>query len=780
MYFRHFFITIIFFIFLTSPVLVYAQVSGKEAEQLDFAQGLLSRGMYDMAILQYRKFISDHPNSPSLQEAYLSLGEGYFLSQEFDKAVDTFNQFKQLYPGSDQLPMSVLRLGQIDIQQKKYDEALKELTSIDAQKTLKGQMLQSFDFYSARAYAAKGDEANALDFFQKSAQVQGAGSFTAYAYQEIGKIQVQNRHYKEAMDAYSKAMQLTEDNSLKGELTYNLAEAQFLSGLYPDAIKGFGQVLEEYSGSGLTPSALANLLLAYYNLGQYEQLLGEYRKDWPKFKEDSAYFPIHFAAVLAYIELKEYDQANTLLDRMLAFAVLKPQERAKIFIKKADILIRQKKFKDGLSLLEAYSSQNTGNPDENLFLKAQAFYGLGDFDQAFNFYENVYLNFPASRFFKASLLGQAHSRRETGRFKESEVLFLKYVDLADQPGLKSEALYDAVTTSVKAQDLGGIINSAMGYLKAFPAGEHYSEVLLDLADGYGKNNQPQEAVDLLKGYLALPQSSQQPNAAYFLLGFNQQVLGNSDEALAAYKQVDQQKQDGKFYVAALKNVAIIYLNQKNFDQAKSYFDRMISASASNELQIKTYIWVCNEYLKEQKFNDVLRIASRAEKFFSPRDLLEIKYFEAEALRGLGRCDGAVKDYDEVTASAQKDAYTGSAHIGHGLCLESSQKFDEAKKEFQKSLDENADDPTVTVHARFEMADLDVLQGNFEEALKIYLLVAAIYDDDYYCSQSLLKGGQIAERLGRKADAVKMYAEILDKYKKSAAGHDAAERLRLLK
>ena len=92
---------------------------------MDFAQGLLSRGMYDMAILQYQKFISDYPHSPSLQEAYLSLGEGYFLSQDFNKAVDTFNQFNQLYPHSDQLPVSLLRLGQIDIQQKKYDEALK-------------------------------------------------------------------------------------------------------------------------------------------------------------------------------------------------------------------------------------------------------------------------------------------------------------------------------------------------------------------------------------------------------------------------------------------------------------------------------------------------------------------------------------------------------------------------------------------------------------------------------------------------------------------------------
>src|SRR5450432_2660566 len=107
---RPIFIVGIFLFVLNSSTIIYAQDSIKESEQLDFAQGLLSRGMYDMAISQYQKFISDYPHSPSLQEAYLSLGEGYFLSQDFNKAVDVFNQFTQLFPHSDQLPVSLLRL----------------------------------------------------------------------------------------------------------------------------------------------------------------------------------------------------------------------------------------------------------------------------------------------------------------------------------------------------------------------------------------------------------------------------------------------------------------------------------------------------------------------------------------------------------------------------------------------------------------------------------------------------------------------------------------------
>jgi tetratricopeptide (TPR) repeat protein len=741
------FVVLLLAMTLLCPARIDAQVPVKASEQLDFVQGLLSRGMYDMAILQCQKFIADNPRSTFLQEAYLSLGEGYFLSQDFKKAVDTFNQFNQLYPHSKQLPVSLLRLGQINIQQKKYDEVLKELTSIDAQKELKGTMLQSFDFYTAQAYLGKADIALALDYFQKAAQVQGASCATAaYAFKEAGKIDAQNGHYSEAMDMYAKSMHLAQDDSLKGELTYRIAQAQFLSGQYADAIKGFGQVLDRYSNLGLP---------------------------------QDAYFSIHFAEARAYIELKEYDQANALLNRVLAFSTLKSQERAKIFIKKADILIREGKYKDGLALLDAYSSENTNDADETFFLKAQGYYGLRDFDRAFIFFENVYLNFPSSRFLKAALLGQAHARWETGRFKESEILFLKYYNIQDDPDLKSDALYDAVMMAVEAEDVSGVLSSAQEYLKVFPKGKQYSDVLFILADYHGKNNQPQEAVNLLRGYLAGGQV-QRPNWAYFLLGYNQQLLGNSDQALKAYAQVDGHQEKGEFYPGALKNMAIIYLSQENDDQARIYFDRLINQADQNDLQIKTYIWVCNEYLKEQEFDDVLRIAAQAEKHFPLKDLLEIKYFKAEALRGQGSCDEAVKNYCFVTSSTRKNAYTGRAHIGDGLCLTGLKKFDLAKQEFQKSLDENADDSTVTLRARFEIANLEASQGNFNEALKFYLLVATIYDDGYYCSESLLRAAKIFERLQRKADALKMYSEILDKYKNSTAALYAKGRIRLLK
>ncbi len=47
------------------------------------------------------------------------------------------------------------------------------------------------------------------------------------------------------------------------------------------------------------------------------------RKTPTRIKDDETYFPVHYAAVMAYIELKKYDQANSLLDHMLCLCLIK-------------------------------------------------------------------------------------------------------------------------------------------------------------------------------------------------------------------------------------------------------------------------------------------------------------------------------------------------------------------------------------------------------------------------------------------------------------------------
>lgn len=757
--------TVCFSLSLISPL--QAQVTeGEETEQMDFAHGLLERGLYDMASAEYQKFITAHPGSAYIQEAVLAIGESYFLAKDFPKAIEAFNQFKRQYPDSDKYPSALLRLGQVYISQKNFDEALKELTSMDADPRLKGQFLQSFHFYKGKIYLEKKDSVKALEYFEKASQIAEASAYTANAYEQIAEIHISSSQYEKAIEAYSKAIPSTRDESLKGYFIYKLGESYFLAGKYQEATGQFQQILTQYPNYEVVREAVTNLLAAYFNLNQYDQVASEYQHHASFIKEEEPYFNIHLTAVKALVELKKYDEALALLDKINFFPGLKDEEKRAIILTKADVLIKQKKYQEGVTLLEGALPGNADDRDNIFFIKAQGYFGLGNFEKASTFFQDVSANHASSSFAQASLLGAAHAREKMGNYKEAGEFFLKYYQLEKNETLRSEALYDAALMSVKLNELAVAAERAKEYAKTFPGGTFYEPSILLLADVYNKSNQSDKAVTLLKDYLTHPEQIQRPDAVNFLLGYSQQFSGQPEEALNMYAQVAINKDDPKFYISSLKNMAGIFLNQGKEAEAAGVFDRLITDVEHNTLDLKTYLWVCEAFLKDKKFQDILRITKKAEGVFPNDGKSALAYFKAEAYRGLNERENALKFYDIALSSAQ-NTYSGGAHIGKGLCLTEVEKLDEARSEFQKAIDKNPDDFTVTLRARFELAKIADEQKNPEEALKFYLLIGTIYEDNEYVPESLLRAAKILDSLNRKEESLKIYQDIVAEYPDSS-------------
>jgi TolA-binding protein len=112
-------------------------------------------------------------------------------------------------------------------------------------------------------------------------------------------------------------------------------------------------------------------------------------------------------------------------------------------------------------------------------------------------------------------------------------------------------------------------------------------------------------------------------------------------------------------------------------------------------------------------------------------------------------------------------------------LISLKDLDAAREEFETAILENPDDSTVTIRARFEMAHLEKMSGDPEKASKLYMLVAILYNDKYYCSEALFRAGEIFAERGNKEKAVKTFQEIVNTYKDSHVFEKAKEKLKVL-
>jgi TolA-binding protein len=98
-------------------------------------------------------------------------------------------------------------------------------------------------------------------------------------------------------------------------------------------------------------------------------------------------------------------------------------------------------------------------------------------------------------------------------------------------------------------------------------------------------------------------------------------------------------------------------------------------------------------------------------------------------------------------------------------------------EFQAAMTESPEDNTVTMRARFEIADAQRLKGNLEEAYKTYMLVAILYDNEQYTSEALFQAGEIFTKLGKNDEAKKAYQEVVNSTRKPSA-EKAKEKLQV--
>src|SRR2546423_1162352 len=54
-----------------------AQTEGADRRQIDYANGLFTRKLYDLAIPEYQKYLDDFRGGPGTAKHYLSLGEWF-------------------------------------------------------------------------------------------------------------------------------------------------------------------------------------------------------------------------------------------------------------------------------------------------------------------------------------------------------------------------------------------------------------------------------------------------------------------------------------------------------------------------------------------------------------------------------------------------------------------------------------------------------------------------------------------------------------------------------
>jgi tetratricopeptide (TPR) repeat protein len=755
------------------------QLLTKDSEKLDFAHGLLEQSMFSMAAVQFEEFIQQFPQSTFLDDAYVGAAESHFFLKEYDRAAGLYQKYLEQFPSGKSKGIALVRLGQCLYLSGKYDDALAKLTAVDPA-GLTPPFVQTLNFFIGQVYAVQSKPKEAVPYFEKAAQVAESNAYTAQAYFQWASALSRTGDYPSALEKAAKALELGSNDEFKISVQMKQGEIYFLAGQFPQSAETFKKVVDQYPSAPVVADAAANWLTALYNQKQYDDLTAQYNQHF-KDNLQPAYIPVHILAAKGLSAAGKLDEALAVLNKISELPSLTQAQKTKIYLQKADLLVRSGRFADALPVIDAVLSSGQPAKSSTLMLKAQTHLGLKDYDKAWETYQKIAQDFVNTPEEAEAVCGMAHVRYAQAQHEQSAGLFMDCFNKSKDDAVRSDALYNAFLSYEKANVLNKAVATGEQYLSVFPKGDRLLDATIVLSGLYAKSGDYKRSTEILTPLTNDPDESRRQNAG-FQIAYNLQMSGQVDQALAGYQKIiaEHKTADPVCYLA-LKNSFIIYLQKNDEPKAADALEHAIRDYEDNDIALKDYLWLAQywEDKNEPRAMTVILEAARrhhASETGSPG----ITYFMAEADRLQGQNAEAIKLYDETIDGEGGAQYKGRARIGKGITLAANSDHANAQKQFAMAISDNPQDNFVGMRGRFETAKSLEAEKKFEDAAKTYLLVAVLYKDPYYSPESLLLAGNLFKQLNNKTEALSAYNQIVTVYPQSPQAVKAKDLLSQIK
>src|SRR5437763_5184158 len=198
-----------------------SQTPAREGEapdqrQLEYANALFTRKLYDLAIPEYQKYLDDYPGRSGRANAYFSLGECYRNLSRSSNARTNFQKVLNDYGDSEFAGPAAYALAETAFTQKDYAAAL-PLFHRSAAKSKESAVALSARYFEARCLEVLGRKEEASDIYLEVAEAGNPNPYREDSRWTAASILVGRGRKLDALKQYEALSNETQKPALKAE-----------------------------------------------------------------------------------------------------------------------------------------------------------------------------------------------------------------------------------------------------------------------------------------------------------------------------------------------------------------------------------------------------------------------------------------------------------------------------------------------------------------------------------------------------------------------------------
>src|SRR6266550_4185590 len=738
---------------------------GAAQRQLDYANGLFTRKLYDLAAPEYQKYLDDYPGRAGRANAYFSLGECYRNLGRTSGARTNLQKVLNDYADSEFAGPAAYALAEMAFADKDYGAAL-PLFHRSVGKSKEPAVALSAHYFEARCLEALGRKEEAANIYVEVAEAGNPNPYREDARVTAASIFAGRGRKIDALKQYEALANEAQKPALKAEsavrggmigLDFVQADKGKIDKAMADRAEALlrkGRALPE--AGKFRAIAQAGLRRLQYQTGQYAQLLAEYKKDQGNLPE-AAQAEVLLLAANSERQLGHSKEAETLYGQIIK--KYPDREEAKDAAYQRLINVYNSDPSALISAVDEFLATGPTNEraDQAKLLKAEALYKQQNCAEAVPIYEEL----------RASQLSAK---------------------------LRAEAAYKLGLCHAQAKNIPGVIEAFTYYMQTFPDDPQVPAALAQRALAYEQDKNYAAAVADLNTILSKYPKTHEREAALqlkaLILGQQENTKGMMETfrqllrefpkssvaaqaqyyktALTALNAARQLNKDQYYNLASLRIMLCqFYLKDRN--ALTKEVNSFMANSPNTNVPPEVLEWLGIGYYNEKNFQVAEKYLSALRKIDNPGSLKpDFLFYLGDTATKLKNLPEAEDAFGKYLQTAKDPAGKAKVLLALGAVKISAHKPDEAQKIAEEIMTLQPEG-RVNAEARLLAGEVQLERGNFDDAGKAFKGVALLYDEPAITPRALDKAAVAFRQAGNIEEADRLSHELRERYPNYVSG-----------
>jgi TolA-binding protein len=752
-----------------------AETVQPEKRQLEYANALFTRKLYDLAIPEYQKYLDEYPGASGRPNAYFSLGECFRNLNKPSSARTNFQRVLNDYGESEFAGPAAYALAEMAFTQKDYAAAL-PLFHRSATKSKDAAVALSARYFEARCLEALDRKDEACDIYQQVAEAKNPNPYREDSRETAARIAVARGRKADALKQYEALSNETQKPALKTEATVR-AGLIALDLLQPDK----GKIDKGMSDKAMTllqkgrslPEAgrwrsLAQLgiLRLQFQTGQFAQLLNDYKKTQQQLPEEMRAEVILLAAN-SQRQVGHAKEAEALYREIIDKYPGREEAKEAAFERLINI------YNSDPSALPPEVDEflatdpSAERADQAKLFKAEALYKQQNYPRAAPIFSELRASklSPKLRAEAAYQLGSCYLQmKDVAGIVEAFGFFVQA--FPDNP-LASSAYAGRAETYESDKNYDAALSDWNAILAKYPQAREREEALQRKALILGQQQNPKGMSETFRQLLKEFPKSPAASMAYYYIGKAAFEMKDYKTALASLNTARQLDKD-RYYVQATIRIISSYFGLHDRGAVTREVDGFLAANAAGTIPAEILEWLGIGYYNETNY-------AAAEKYLGVLGKIDNPPVKPDFWFYLGDAAAKQQKFDESETALGKYLQVATDPAGKAKVLLklgevkiAAHKPDDAQK-IAEQIMVLQPEGQVNAQARLLAGDVQFERGNFDEASKAFMGVALLYDDPAITPRALHKAATAYQRAGNTAEADKVARQLREKYPNYAGG-----------